>query len=177
MGNYLNLKLDIRRLIILFFIFYIYNCCTSAVYCDELIDGVAAFVGNEAITISELDIEFNEKKEKYSDITKMEVINTMINRSLFLKEAKKLMITGKDDEDIINQFIDIKVRSFITIKGEEIEDYYNKNKNDFLNVTIEDARNLIERYLVEEQTNKRLKILVEALKKQSYIKINAYVIQ
>src|SRR3989304_5892407 len=53
-------------------------------------DRVVAFVDNTAITLSELDEVYTESLKHTPDITKEKVLNTLVNRLLLLREAKKL---------------------------------------------------------------------------------------
>ncbi len=137
----------------------------------EIIDRVAAFVDDEPITLSELGERYEETKKVKPDIGRGQVLNTMVNRLLIKREAKKLKIKGRNEDEIINQYIDLKLRSYIRIKNEDIEQFYGENRKEFSEKTLAEVKDAIEKYLVEKEVNKRLKRLLHELKKKAYVKI------
>lgn len=85
----------------------------------------------------------------------------MINRVLLLKKAKELFIEGKDEE-LINNYIDLKIKSTIVISESEIRQYYEQNKTQFKDIPYASVRNEIEKYLFEKELNKKnLKIILK----------------
>ena len=74
---------------------------------SEFTDRVVAFVDNEAITLSEFQEQKQNTAKMLSGVTDDEVINTMINRKLILREAKKYRIEGPAEEDIMRDFVDL----------------------------------------------------------------------
>lgn len=52
-------------------------------------DRVVAFVDDNAITLSELEVMYSVTKKITPDTSKEDVLNTMVNRLLLLREAKK----------------------------------------------------------------------------------------
>ncbi|WP_420263698.1 hypothetical protein [Candidatus Magnetominusculus dajiuhuensis] len=137
----------------------------------ELIDHVCAFVDNDAITLSELTKSYNETRAKIETVTKEEVLNTMINRILLKRAALSMKIIGTDEDRIIAEYIDLKVRSYVIIKEEDIENFYNKNKKEFVGADISDVKADIEKLLTEQEVNTRLAALLSELRKQAYVKI------
>ncbi|MBF0557048.1 MAG: hypothetical protein HQK96_21240 [Nitrospirae bacterium] len=137
----------------------------------ELIDHVCAFVDNDAITLSELTKSYNETRAKIPKVTKDEVLNTMINRILLKRAALSMKIAGTDEDRIIAEYIDLKVRSYVIIKEEDIEDFYSKNKKEFAGADISDVKSDIEKLLTEQEVNTRLAALLSELRKQAYVKI------
>jgi hypothetical protein len=145
-----------------------------AVLCNgeaALLDRVAAYVGNEAVTLGELEDKYEAAKKISPDIQRVEVLNTMINRLLLKREAARRKITGPSDDAIIEQFIDLTIRSYIIIKYDEIEKFFVENPGKFPLTDIEDIRSEVEKYLTEREVNRRLATLIEELRKQSYVKI------
>ncbi|MBF0317241.1 MAG: hypothetical protein HQL04_03625 [Nitrospirae bacterium] len=132
----------------------------------RLADRVVAFVNETAITLS----EFNEFHQSTPDMTNDEAIRVMINRLLLKKEALKLKLSGTDDE-LIQQYIDLKIKSPVIIKNEDIERYYNENKDGLKGAEIEDVRDDIEKLLIEEEITVRLDSALRELSKKSYVKI------
>ncbi|PKL52154.1 MAG: hypothetical protein CVV37_02690 [Nitrospira bacterium HGW-Nitrospira-1] len=134
-------------------------------------DRVAAFVDDEAITNSELQEQYTETLKITPDITKDEVLNTMINRVLILRQAKKYRIEGPSPDEVIKEYIDLKVRAVIRVPETEIEKYYKENSSMFSGKEYDDIRDDIEKYLTEKELNARLKETLRELRKTAYIKI------
>ncbi|GMT47165.1 MAG: hypothetical protein IEMM0007_0731 [bacterium] len=138
----------------------------------ELIDRVVAFIDDEAITLTDF-MQYTKKAKKLAHgLSEEEAINALINRKLLLREAKRIRLRGKTKDELIKEYIDIKIRVFIKIPPEEIERFYNKNRGRFGKTPIEDVRDDIERLLREREVNKHLKKLIKRLREKSYIKIN-----
>ncbi|MBF0564543.1 MAG: hypothetical protein HQK89_04815 [Nitrospirae bacterium] len=136
-----------------------------------LLDRVVAFIDNMAITLGEFEKEYEEAKKQTPGVTKTDVINGIINRKLLLEAAKESHISGVDDDDTLKQYINLKIRSYVMIKNEDIENYYNQNKADFEGQPIVSVRGKIEKYLTEEQVNKNLNAQLKELRENSYIRI------
>lgn len=134
-------------------------------------DRVVAFVDAQAITLSELEIKFTESRKVKADITKEEVLNTMINRVLLLREAKKIRLEAPSEEELLKEYIDMKIRALIRVKEEEIKDYYNKYIDNFEGKELEDVRDNIENYLIEHDLNERLKSHINELREKTCVRI------
>jgi hypothetical protein len=134
-------------------------------------DHVAAFVDDEAITNSELQEQYMETLKVTPDITRDEVLNTMINRILILREARKYRIERPSPDEVIKEYIDLKERAFIRVPETEIEKYYKENSAMFSGKEYDDVRDDIEQYLIEKELNVRLKETLRELRKTAYIKI------
>jgi hypothetical protein len=146
---------------------FFFICCAAA----GINDRVIAFVDDEAITSSELEEEHIKMREINPEITEKEVLNTIINRIVILREARKFRIEGSSPDEVINEFIDLKVRSFIRVPEAEIEKYYRENKESLSGKEYDDTRDEIEQYLTELKLNIQLKEILKDLKKTAYIKI------
>lgn len=138
----------------------------------ELIERVIAFVDDIAITLSEFELTYQNTQKVKPNISKGEVLNTMINRVLLLRDAKKLRISAPTDDAIINEYIDFKIRAFIVVPEKEIEEFYKGHKEEFKGLKLKDVRESIETLLKEKEVNERLKRHIEKLKEGSYIKVN-----
>lgn len=136
-----------------------------------IFDRVVAFVGNQAVTLSEFREQYEATKKLSPDITGKEVLETMINRILLLREAKKYRIEAPTDQQMLDEYIDLKVRAFIRVSETEIEGFYKENRDRFAGKTYEDARDEIEKYLTEKKLNARLKETLKELRKNAYIRI------
>ncbi|MDP2167759.1 MAG: hypothetical protein Q8J64_05430 [Thermodesulfovibrionales bacterium] len=137
----------------------------------EVIDRVAAFVDNEAITLSELEESFKKNAAVEPGITRSEALNTIINRTLLLREAKKLRMEARDEETLLREYIDLKVRAFIRIRESDIEAFYKKNNKEFKGLKLGEVKEKIETYLREKKVNQSLRHHIESLKAGSQIKI------
>lgn len=137
----------------------------------ELIDRVVAFVDDRAITLSELRETF-EKTGKIQPGSSMgEVLNTMINRMLLVSEAKRLKMEAGTDDELLKEYIELKVKALIRLKEEELEDFYRKNEQEFKGAPYETVRTRIEEYLTEKEVNRLLKQHIAELKAKAYVKI------
>lgn len=132
-------------------------------------DRVVAFVDDTAITLSELDEIYSESIKIDPEINKEEVLNSMINRILLLREAKKLRLNAPSDVELLKEYISLRMRPHI--KEEDILEFYQKHIDDFKEKDFEAVRGEIENYLAERELNQLLKKHIEELRKKSYIKI------
>lgn len=137
----------------------------------EVVDRVVAFVDDKAITLSELENNYKAAVKKGPDIKKEEVLNTKINRMLLLREAKKLRIEGANADEVIREYIELKLKTFIKITEDDLREFYDKNRKEFGKTDFDGAREKIEEYLVEKEVNIRLKKHIEDLRTKAYIKI------
>lgn len=163
-------KMSTNRFILICLLIAI-SCQLSAISRAELIDGVVAFVDESAITLSEFKETYEKTRKINPDISKKEVLNSMINKILLLTEAKKLKIEARNDEELLNEYIDLKVKAFIKIREEDLEDFYNKNTSEFKGASYETVRDKIEEYLAEREVNRLLKMHIDELRSKAYVKI------
>jgi hypothetical protein len=132
---------------------------------------VVAYVDDTAITLSEFEETYNEMREAVKDITKEEAINSMINSVLLLHEARKMRLDAPTKEDLVKDYIDIKIRSLIFIRESDIRAFYEKNIDKFKGIDYLQVRDEIESYLFELETNRRLQSHLEQLRANAEIKI------
>lgn len=144
--------------------------CASSGH-GELIDRVVAFVDDKAITLSELNETYEKTKQMQPDISRNEVLTTMINRLLILNEARRLKMEAKTDDELVDQYTELKVKAMIRIREEEIEDFYKKNMNEFQGADYEAVKDKIEEYLTEKEINRLLKKTIAELRVKAYVKI------
>jgi hypothetical protein len=143
--------------------FTLYSAPGSSPFAD-IKDRVVAFVDDNAITLSELEAKYEETLKVTPAITKEEVLNTMINRLLLLDEARKMRLEAPTEDALLKEYIDLKIRSFIRIKEEEITDFYKKHISEFNGKELDDVREDIEKYLTEKEVNERLKSHISELR-------------
>jgi hypothetical protein len=146
--------------------------CIAPIVYGELIDRVAAFVDDHAIALSELNEMYGKTRKMNPDITRKEVLDTMINRVLLLKEAKRLKLEAANDDELLNEYMELKVRAYVRITDEQMDEYYRENLARFQGAPFESVKEKIEEYLMEKEVNRTLKQQIDELKKKAYIKIN-----
>jgi len=134
-------------------------------------DRVIAFVDEQAITMSELDEQYRNTIKISPNVTIGEVLDTMISRILILREAKKYRIEAPTVEQVMHEYIDLKIRAFIRISENDIEKFYEDNRAQFPGKEFEDVREEIDRYLTEKELNTRLKEILKELRKEAYIRV------
>lgn len=156
------------------------GCCSGALLictffislcAAELIDRVVAFVNDRPITLSELRETYERTKKVQPDISMDEVLTTMINRLLLLNDARRLKIEAKTDEEVLSEYMELKVRAFIRVREEDIEEYYKKNEMEFGGADYESVMERIEEYLTEKEINRILKKQIAELREKAYIKV------
>jgi hypothetical protein len=169
--NLCGLATGIRQLFLLLFIAFLVVNGHCPLLFAEISDRVVAFVDNTAITLSELEITYADTIKITPKVTKDEVLNTVINRLLLLREAKKIGLEAPSEDKLLQEYIDLKIRAFINIKEKELLDFYNKHLTDFKGREFESVREEIEKYLIENELNPRLKAHISELREKVCIKI------
>ena len=160
-----------RILLRFFLIISLFFTLQDLLFAAGVKDRVVAFVDNDAITLSELEMKYYDTVKVTSDITQEEVLNTMVNRLLLLREAKKIRLEAPSEDELLNEYIDLKIRAFIRIKEEELKDFYNNNISKFEGKELDSVRDDIESYLAEHEVNQRLKAHINELRGKSCVKI------
>lgn len=160
-------------LFIIFCLLLLISCFLLPAYiCSaDLIDRVVAFVDERAITLSEFNEAYEKTRKIRPDSSKEDVLDAMINRVLLLAEAKKLKIEARTEDELISEYMDMKVKAFIRVREEELEDFYKKNMQEFKGSGFDAVRDKIEEYLVERETNRLLKRHISELRAKSHIKV------
>ncbi len=141
-------------------------------YADTIvIDRLVAYVDDYAITLSELNMQFEKMSKLSPSITKKEVIESIINKILLINEAKKLRLDFSTDEDLINHYLEIAIRSRLSIKEEEVFDFYKRNVQSAKNEDYFYLKEQIEKYLLEQQFNTLLKKHIDELRRKANIRV------
>jgi hypothetical protein len=156
------------------FYFLLFSCLllfAPSVLHAEIRDRVVAFVDNTAITLSDLEMNYAETLKATPNITKEEVLNTMVNRTLLLREAKRFRLEAPSEEEQLKEYIDLKIRAFIRIRDQAIADFYQQHLIDFQGKELDEVRDQIETYLVENELNQRLKSHIDELRGKSCVKV------
>ena len=140
----------------------------------DLRDRVVAFVDNDAITLSDLEERYAHALQITPDITREEVLHTMVNRLLLLREARKIKLEALTEDELLQEYIDLKIRAFIRVNEEDIVNFYEEHIEDFQEKDLETVRDDIESVLIEKALNEHLKSHIDELKDKSCVKIQLY---
>lgn len=162
-----------KSIITLCFIFF----CSAVLLCftksyAAIIDRVVAYVDDTAITLSEFEENYEKMKKTVADIKKEDVINSLINRQILINEAKRMRLEAPSDDEILKDYIDIKIGSLIFIKEDDIHKFYTENIAEFKGHDYLSVRDDIEKYLFNLEMNKQLKKHLEELRADREIKIH-----
>jgi hypothetical protein len=162
---------DIVFLSLLFALCFSLFASCSLLFAETFRDRVIAYIDNTAITLSDLEEKYAETVKVLPDATKEEVLNTMINRMLLIKEANRIKIEAPSEDELLKEYIDLKLRTFIRIRDKNLLDYYNKHSEAYEGKEFDAVRDEIENYLVESELNNRLKLHIAELREKACISI------
>jgi hypothetical protein len=162
--------LGLFAIYVLFLVIFFFMIISPA-QSSEIKDRVAAYVDNEAITVSELEITFADTLHALPSITRMEVLQTMINKIILIREAKHIRLDAPNEDELLNEYIDLKLRAFIRIKEKKLSAFYEENSSDFQGKDFDDVREEIESYLIEKELNENLKEHINNLRREACIEI------
>ncbi len=154
-----------------FFVFALFSVFFAGYSFGIIIDRLVAYVDDTAITLSDLENETEKVRKTAPYMTQKEILHSMINRLLLLKEARKIRLQAQTDDELINAYLDIRIKSRIFIKEEDISEFYNKHREEFKGQDELLVRDQIEKYLIEKEFNDILKKHLEELWQQAEIKI------
>ena len=142
------------------------TCCYA-----EILERVVAYVNDTAITFSEFRENAQRTRKTLGNVSDEEIINSMINRRLLLQEAEKMRLEAPGKEELVRQYIDIKIKSSIIISDDDIGRFYMENSGQFKDQDYFAVRDEIEKYLFEAEVNKQLKKHIDELRTKADIKI------
>jgi ribosomal protein S13 len=165
-----NIRIACNLLICLLSVPLMVCVCGSGVSA-AIRDSVVAFVDNIAITASDLEARYADTVKVDPAITREEVLSTMVNRTLMLREAKKMRLEAASEDELLKEYINLKIKAFIRIKDEEIADFYNKHIGDFKGKELDAVRDKIEEYLTEKELNKRLEAHIKELRQKACVQV------
>lgn len=139
--------------------------------CQELVDRVVASVGTTAITLSEFQERFTALKGKHPDTTEEEAVNSMINGVLLLEKARQMRLEGKNADDLIAEYINVKIRAAILIRDEEIDRYLIEHRLKPGAQENASVRAKVEELLTEKEVNKALEKHLKELREAADVRI------
>jgi len=163
-----NQKSKLKNLCCFLFVIFIFMIHASSLSAG-MKDRVVAYVDNTAITLSELEKKYAETVHVTPAVTREEVLNTMINRVLLVREARKIRLKSQLEDELLKEYADLRIRAFIRIKDEEIRTFYDTHASDFLEKDLDEMREDIENYLIEQEVNKRLKEHIAELRNNACV--------
>jgi hypothetical protein len=174
--GFLHLKLNTYnlKLLLVFTSAFLLLASNFSFVHAEIRDRVVAFVDNDAITLSELEEQYSNTVQITPDITKEEVLHTMVNRLLLLREARKIKLEAQTEDALLQEYIDLKIRAFIRVTEEDVVYFYEKHIDDFQENELETVREEIENVLLEKALNERLKSHINELKEKACVKIQLH---
>lgn len=164
-----------RCLCILYAAFFIILLSGNAGH-SEILDRVVAIVNNEIILLTEFRKEIERVLSEGNEMTDHEVLQGMIKHALILEEAKKYLTSGNYDitnknQKLIEEYIEKRIKAFIHIPFEDIERYYQENKNNFNGKDLYGAWDEIEQIIKREKLKTKLNEHINLLMKKAYIRI------
>jgi len=152
-----------------FLLFFMTALCSPLL--GQIQDRVVAYVDNFAITFSELEIQYADTLRTIPDVTREEVLDTLINRVILLREAGDLKLEAASEEELLSEYIDLTIRAFIRLQDEKLKNFYTRNQEEFQDRKFEEVREEIDRYLIEKELNERLKTHLKAIREESCVQI------
>lgn len=157
-----------RRIIAVLLFFLV--CCRGVSFA-ETIDRVVAYVDDEAITLRELNAAYEAALQLNPGTTREKVLDSMIDRFLLLREARLLRLEAPDEEELLNEYVELKVKAFIKISEQDLKAYYQRNRKDFGELDFDAARDGIEALLQKREVSKMLEGHIQTLRSRYDIKI------
>lgn len=140
-------------------------------YANDLLDRVVASVNDTAITMSEFRERLSAVRKTVPKATEDEVLQSMINGLLILDKARQMRLEAKRADDLIAEYINMKIRAAILIRDEEIERYYREHQLEFGKEQIGAVRLKIEELLTEQEVNRVLEKHLKELREGADITI------
>jgi len=144
----------------------------------ELLDRIVAVVNSDVILYSELQDAVEHSKAEGEKKSEIEILHDLIDRTLLLERARKFsadMDTYALDKDeartMIDDYINRRIRAFIHVPFESIENYYESHKDDFGGRDIYGAWDAIESRLKVDLLRKKIEEHMVLLRKEAYIRI------
>jgi hypothetical protein len=110
-------------------------------------------------------------KKVLPNLTEEEALNSMINNLLLLEQAHKMRLEAPSEDDLVKEYIDVRIKSRVYIKEDQLNAYYSEHKKEFGGKDYLSVRDGIERYLSELEINRQLKELLKELRNESNIVI------
>ena len=144
----------------------------------ELIDRVVAVVNRDVVLYSEFQGAAVKAKSDGEAKSDFEILEELINRALLLEQAMKFRVgieaysqDGGEAREVIDDYINRRVKAFIHVPFEEIDSHYMSHKDNFAGRDVYEAWDEIENRLRVEQLKVKLDEHISLLRKEAYIRI------
>jgi hypothetical protein len=146
-------------------------CLHSADATGATIDRVVAYIDDTAITERELNAQHKKDISLYPSRTRRQTLEAMINTSLMIRDARKLRLWAKNDSELLQKYLDLKVRAVILVSERDIATFYKENRDRYAGRDLKDLKPEIRKYLEEFNYNTVLKELIAGLREAALIRI------
>jgi hypothetical protein len=80
-------------------------------------------------------------------------------------------LEAPSEEDLLKEYVDLKIKAFIRIKEDEIKAFHDEHIANFEGRELDEVRDDIENYLSEKELNLRLKAHISELRDSACIKV------
>jgi hypothetical protein len=137
----------------------------------ETIDRVVAYIDHIAITRRELDAQHAKELSLHPSRTRRQTLEAMINTTLMLRDARRLRLGANDDAELLEKYLDLKVRALVLVTDKDIGIYYNENRERMGNRSLRAVKPEIRAYLEELKYNRTLKEHIARLRVSVLIEI------
>ncbi|RJQ22842.1 MAG: hypothetical protein C4560_02025 [Nitrospiraceae bacterium] len=142
---------------------------------SEVLERIVAIVNDEVVLLSEYREVFEAARKTDASVEGDRVLDEMINRILILEQARRLRLGSSgdvaDDDALVKEYIDRRIRPLVHIPIEEIEDYYIKNIERSGNKEFYDVKDEIENILSEGYLQRKLAGHIQELRKKAFIRV------
>jgi hypothetical protein len=145
---------------------------------SELLDRIVAVVNREIILYSELQRAVEKSRVAGLKKTEIEVLHELIDRTLLLEQAQKFRVeikaynrTDEEARKMIDDYINRRIKAFIHVPFEEVENYYASHKDDFGGRGLYEVWDEIENRLKIDLLTIKLDEHISKLRKEAYIRI------
>jgi hypothetical protein len=145
---------------------------------SELLDRVVANVNDEVILFTELQEAVRKAEAAGEEKSEKEILEILIRRTLLFEQAKRFNPFSdayyqdeRETKKLINEYIERRIKAFIHVSFEEIENYYMDNKDSAGEKDLYESWDEIESRLRNEKLASKLDEHISLLRKEAYIRI------
>lgn len=153
-------------------------CLLSSVCNSEVLDRIVAIVNKEVVLQSEYQEALNAARKSDANVSEGRVLDEMINRILLLEQAKRLRPgraansnKAADDDALVKEYIEKRIKSSIHVPIEEIESFYSNNMERFSGKEFLEVKDEIEDILVVGKLRLKLLEHIKELRENAYIRV------
>lgn len=143
-----------------------------------VVERVVAIVDDDVILLSEFEEALRDNERSGGETEGQKVLEHLVNRVLLLEQAKRFRIGNagaygeiKEDESIIDEYVEKRIKATIHIPYEKIESYYLNNMERYGDKSLYEVRDEIEGLLIRKELEKKLTEHIDELRKRAYIRI------